>query len=191
MKYRIGTEVFSDGILMGQIQYLIVDPRSCEVTHLVIQKPDAETCKIIALELVEIRTKRALVLCRKVTWSSLPDYQPQYYQPSNGKTSYLRIPMSYLHPLYYYPPVEQPESSNGNFKQEGVDNSILYQGTQVYDDTEKRLGEVIARGEDAEGNLTHLVIQMVNEREIHVPLSWILYTSSDNIYLNVSRRFAG
>lgn len=191
MEYRIGTDVFSDGILMGKIQYLIVDPRSCEVTHLVINTPKTETCKIIALELVEIRTRRAIVLRRQMTWASLPDYQPQYYQPSNSKTSYLRMPLPTLHPLYYYPSVEQTESTNGNSEQEDVDDRLLFEGTQVYDDAKKPFGEVIARGEDAEGNLTHLVIQMLNEREIHVPLSWILYTHAENIYLNISRRFAG
>ena len=188
MKYRIGTDVLSDGILMGKIQYLIVDPRSCEVTHLVIKTPNTETCKIVALELVEIRTRRAIVLCRKLTWELLPDYQPQYYQSSEGKSSYLRMPLPTLHPLYYYPPVEQPESTDCT---EDVDDNMLHEGVQVYDESEQPLGEVIARGEDAAGNLTHLVIQMVNEREIHVPLSWIRYTSSENIYLNVSRRFAG
>jgi hypothetical protein len=190
MKYRIGADVFSDGNLMGQIQYLIVDPRSCEVTHLVVKRKNTETRKIVALNLIEIRTRRAIVLCRELTWASLSDYQPQYYQPSNSTTSYLRMPLPYLHPLYYYPPMEQPESPNGSFEQEAVDDSILHEGAQVYDDGEQRLGEVVSRGEDTEGNLTHLVIQMLNEREIHVPLSWILYTSAENIYLNVSR-FAG
>jgi hypothetical protein len=189
VKYKIGTRVYIDGYVVGTVVYLIVDPRSRQVTHLVVAQPEARIYKVVPLEIIAIHSRWGIVLAENTTWDDMPDFDPHHFQGVNDE-SYVLMPMRYLHPVYYYPaPEKMQDPSNRSDAGQNVSNADVQQGAPVLDRDQRRCGTVIARGENANGELTHMVMSIRTDdgHEAHVPVSWISYTHDGSVHLYVKK----
>lgn len=189
MKYPIGTQVYIDSTPIGKITHLIVDPRSREVTHIVIKRPNVTNLKIIPLTAIEINTKRAIVLYQDTTWDNLANYQSEYYEPAD-EDSYVLMPLDGLHPLYYYPHIEQNLPTNNEQSLNiMLSKDTVHKGIRVFDKNKQQFAEVVSYGENTDGQLTHVIINIKNDdkREIHVPLSWISHLKEEKMYLKINQ----
>lgn len=185
MDYKIGTKVYTDGKLLGSITYLIVAPHSHHTTHLVIKHSAKHTLKIIPLELIDIQTKRAIVLPRNKAWGDLADYDAEFYESINGD-SHILVPKPFLHPLYYYPQIEIDKVDQ--LSEYDVSDK-LKTGMSVFDNHAQKCGIVVDWNEDETGQLVSLVIRIHNGdiHEARIPVSWISYTTQQDMYLGVER----
>ncbi len=189
MKQPIGTQVYIDGTSIGKVIYLIVDPRSRELTHIIVKRANFANAKIISLTAIEINTKRAIILYDDTRWDDLPNFQAEYYEPADGD-SYVLMPKVVLHPLYYYPHIEQHRlTDTAQSIAYVLSKEIVHKGMYVFDKNEQQFAEVISRGENADGQLTHVIIKINNgdKREIHVPISWISHLKEKNLYLKINQ----
>lgn len=181
MEYTIDTEVYADGTLLGNIIYFNVAPNTRTRTHVVIKHVSENSIKIVPLELIEIQTKRAIVLPRQITWNDLTDYNAKYYNIVDND-QHLLMPKAYLHPLYY-------TQSHVDRLAEHTDADRLTMGISVYDNNAQKCGTVIKWIENATGKLMSFIIRVIvdGQLDIRIPIHWISYTKDRDLYLHVDR----
>lgn len=188
MEYTIGNTVYIDGTLIGTIACIIITPLSKEVTHIVIKQLSKSDMKIVPLELIDLHTKKAIVLKGDVAWEDLLNFQAEYYETVKGIEYKLR-PKSYLHPLYYsYPEpqiqITEIESSQPESGKDGLNRAML-----VFDKNDQRCGMVVNWEKDIKENSTYAVIQLDNnDEEIQIPTRWISHTEEQELHLLVDYR---
>ncbi|MGJ3238018.1 MAG: hypothetical protein ACFE0Q_04870, partial [Anaerolineae bacterium] len=180
MDYRVSTKVYANGEFLGLIAYLIVAPYTRQVTHIVIQQATNPKRKIVSLDMIELQTKRAIILPRTLTWEELPDYQSEHYI-SVDENLLTAVPKSYLHPLYCTFDYNISEEQHGVF-----DDELGMIGMSVFDTDREFCGQVV--GWEDTGNPVSAVIQLNSDEhdEIYIPIRWISYTKEQNLYLDVA-----
>lgn len=184
MDYKIGTRVYIEGSLLGAIAYLIVAPHFHQITHLIVEQSVPSTLKIIPLELIDIQTKRAIVLTPDTMRNDLLDFNADFYESINGNLHIL-MPKSYLHPLYYYPQIDIGDIDS--MSTDGIDNKLNI-GMSVYDSNAQKCGFIVEWNEDETGQFVSLVIRIPHdERDVTIPTSWISHTKVQEVYLDIER----
>ena len=168
-----------DGALIGTIACIIIAPFSKKVTHIVIKHLSKSQMKIIPLELIDLNTKKAVVLKEDTEWEHLLDFEIKYYESISGFNYKLR-PKLYLHPLYYSYPKQQHKEIGNNRR-----NSAML----VFDKNDRRCGIVVHWEKDIKENSIYAVIQLDNnDEEFQIPTSWISYTQEQELHLLVDYR---
>src|SRR5689334_2270052 len=104
MQFKDGARVFTaDGKEVGQIDRVVIDPRSKQVTHVIVRKGWLFTeDKVVPVSwFAESNEDRAMLMETKEDLQKLPEFETSYFVPTGEP----EIPAGYAPALYWYPPM--------------------------------------------------------------------------------------
>lgn len=199
MRFKKGAEVFSgQGEKIGTLNRVILDPRTREVSDLVVGKGFLfKTDKVIPVTLVDLDVEDRIVL-KKTNQDILddfPNFETTYYIPVNDPDDPYQPD---IEASYWYPPVH-PEFKTGDvlpepdFISETTEDIpehmvALQQGARVISRDGQHVGnveDIIAESPDH--RITHFVVSagfLLKERKL-VPAVWIAQVDEQEIHLTV------
>ncbi len=208
MKFKEGANVFTaEGDKVGEIERVVIDPVTDEITHVVVEKGFLFTTdKVVPIDLIANTTGGRVALRRGVKdLESLPDFQKQHYVAAGA------YPSGYVPPLHWYPPVGSrwwgyPASlpypytmgypappfviqTERNIPEGTVP---LKEGAEVIGSDGEHVGDVERVFADPQSErATHLVIAeglLLKERTL-VPTTWVRSVQEDEVHLVVDAEF--
>lgn len=211
MQFRDGTAVYTaNGDHIGQIDRVVIDPLSKEVTHVVIEQGVIFTTdKVLPVQLVASATDEQVRLKPDVTeLEELPDFQQTHYVGLNERELQAMAYPTQGHatPFYGYPPfgaafydfpgyvgpggtsIAEPDYAQTTREQIPENTTALREGARVFSADEQHVGEVERLFVDEETNkATHLVISQGLFLKSHklIPISWARQIMEDSVYLGV------
>jgi uncharacterized protein YrrD len=217
MRLKKGDEVYSSqGEKLGDIERVVLDPDTKEVTHLVVGKGFLfKTNKLIAMDMVDPTIENRITLrASKQQLDEFQDFEETHYvnvdQTENPSSDELpagnQVPVS-----YWYPPINLAWWRAG-----GTDNPITYPAMPVYvARTEQNIPEgTVALEEGAKvmssddkhiGNIEQVIIDPQDKRVTHfvvsegtllkerklVPVLWISRIGENEVHLSSSADVLG
>ena len=200
MQFKDGAKVYTaDGDQVGRIDRVVIDPRTNEVTHVVVRKGFLFTeDKVVPLDLIVGATDEVVTLREDASdLDSLPPFEESHYLPLDP----VDIPPVYsadlAAPLYAYPPF------GGAWYGSPVYPEITYTARTEQNIPEGTVGlkegaKVVSADDDHVGNVervftvgdhaTHLLIShglLVKEKKL-IPTTWISSITEDEVTLGVN-----
>jgi uncharacterized protein YrrD len=186
----------SDGEKVGEVDRVVVSPRSSEVTHLIIEKGFLFTEeRVLPMALVDRANEDEVILNQPKDSLELPEYNEEYYLPYDeldkvAATQY--YPMLYARPVYGYPPPSAPDHTLPAEVDVKVptDGIHLEEGTNVISADDEHVGDVaqvFVRSSDDQ--VTHLLISrgLLFTTEKLVPIDWVDSADEDGVHLAVNK----
>ncbi len=213
MKFRENSDVrTADGEKIGNVERVVLDPQTKEVTHLVIQKGFLFTeDKILPLDLVDTTidsVHKDEVWLRKTSddLMELPDFQETHYLPINEEPYPEDMRQDNYRQVYWYPPLGsayypglsyaiQPEATYATpVEEKNIPEGTvaLKEGAKVISADNTHIGDVEKIFTDSQtGRATHLLISrglLLQEKKI-VPTHWIRELKEEDVHLGVTLDF--
>lgn len=202
MEFKQGVEVFSDdGEKIGTLSRVVIDPRTREVSNLVVEKGLLfKTDKVIPVTLVDLDIEDRIVL-KKTNQDILedfPDFETSYYVPLDQPDNPYQddIEASYL-----YPPLHLGWTAGGHLgypvpeyvlktEQDIPEGTVaLEKGAKVISRDGEQVGNVEEIITESQGDrVTHFVVSegfLLKERKL-VPAVWIAEVTEEEIHLSVN-----
>lgn len=209
MELKEGTSVFTTGgEEVGQINRVILDPATNEVTHVVVQKGWLFTeDKVVPIDMVGSATEDKVLLQENAgEFDKLPAFEETHYI-GLGEEEYrpgTNLPVSgrYAPAYYWYPPsgyIGYPGYGPGFYGGRPMvttrnipeDTIPIREGTDVMSADDEHVGEVERIFMDADSNqATHFVISqglLFKDRKL-VPTYWVTSVDEDKVHLSVNSR---
>ncbi len=207
MQFKQGANVSTyDGKNVGNVDRVVLNPKTKEVTHLVVRKGFLfNEDKLIPLDLVASAEENQVTLRPHTTdLDKLPPFEEVHYIPlDETETNEVDYPVGWASPFYWYEPLGSsmlyPEfapvyANNQPFRattEQNIpeDTVALKEGAHVISSDDQHVGNVkrvFTKGEN--GQATHFLISeglIFKERKL-VPVTWIHSITEDEVYLNVS-----
>ena len=213
MQFRKNAEVFTkEGDKVGEINRVVIDPRTNEVTHVVIRQGFLLTeDKVVPVGWFEETAEKVTVLSEdKAAVDELPPYEEVHYAPWQSGEDRKPYPESQAEPYFWYPPANvywwnypayrhyfdfgEPPLVTEIDRAVPEGSTVLKEGARVISADHRHVGnveEVIASPDS--GHITHLVISsglLFKNRKL-VPTAWIDHLEDDGVYLSVKSSFLG
>ncbi|HLY29145.1 MAG TPA: PRC-barrel domain-containing protein [Aggregatilineales bacterium] len=198
MQFKQGTKVVtSDGQNSGTVDRVVLDPRTKQVTDVVLRKgfilPED---KVVPIQhVVEANDQHVVLKDSAERVRDLPPFEEKYYVPSNDEIG-IDYTTGYARPLYGYPPIGPlwPNSAALAGKIETQQNIppntvAVKEGAKVTSQDGKHAGNVERVILDSPSNrITHIVVShgLMRTRKL-VPASWIQEISEDGVTLAVGQ----
>jgi len=201
MQYKKGAEVFSgDGEKIGTLDRVVIDPRTREVSSLVVGKGlFFRTDKVIPIALVDLDIEDRIVLKKtnQDIHEDFPDFETAHYVPlAESDNPYFEA----VEASFWYPPVH-PGLAMGNYVGHPMPEFVLKtdqdipegtvaleEGAKVISRDGKHVGNVEqVITESQENRVSHFVISegfLLKERKL-VPAVWVTNVAEDEIHLSV------
>lgn len=211
MQFKENTEVItSDGQKVGQIDRVVIDPRSEELTHLIVKKGFLFTKdKVVPFDLVETATEDQIVLKEGPQEpDDFPNFEETHFVPvedaatpeddgSGGLSSlawYYPLPGGAwwhtrmgAYPGYPEPPYVRRTELNI------PDGTIpLEEGAKVVSKDGEHVGDIERiYADEKEQRVTHLLISkgFISKSRKLIPTMWVESVSEDLVRLSVGERF--
>ena len=204
MQFREGANILTaNGEKLGEIGRVVLDPKTKEVTNLVVEKGFLFTEeKVIPMSLVESATEKEVTLSGEVEFESLPNFQESHFiaaevQPQQNQQPQVRVARS----VYAYPPAvsardEEQRSAYGmpnyvktisrNIPKGSVALEI---GANMLDKDGNAIGKVEEILMDRQADVaTHLVVSeglFLKEKKL-IPASWIAHVEDNEVQISMS-----
>jgi uncharacterized protein YrrD len=196
--------VSANGEDLGRLDRVVLDPRTGDVTHIVIRKGFLFTeDRVIPIEWLAATDEKEIRLKEDVDdLDSLPVFEEAHYLDSEEIDDRYseRTPRAYpsdAPPVYWYPPVASPMGFPAHYTMPMAFETErnIPEGTIALKDNSKVLGRdgkdvgslerVIS---DQEGRVTHIVISqgMLSKTRKLLPTHWIKSVAEDEIHLGVA-----
>jgi uncharacterized protein YrrD len=209
MQFKENADVLtSDDEKVGRIDRVVIDPKSLEVTHLVVKKGFLFTKdKVIPVDLVEATAEKGVVLKAGTEGpDELPDFEETHHVPVEDVASFRRERPEYNRPLIWYGPLggipwwersAYPGYPRPAFVKR-TDRNIpegtipLQEGAKVLSRNGDRVGEVERiYAEPDEQRATHLLISrgLLSKEKKLVPSHWVDHVLEDEVRLSVESDF--
>lgn len=218
MQFKQGVGVHtSAGKVVGQLDRVVVDPRTKEVNYVVVRKGTFFTKdKVVPLTLVAKADEGGITLREDAgDLTQLPDFEARYYVPASEEPTAVAADIPTAPTVYPYPPVVGGEMAGlGNINtqaslgaltvQEPVierteraipDNDVAIQsGARVMSADGRHVGSVeqVLTGENAD-RATHFVITqgvLFKDRKL-IPMGWVSELGESEVLLAVDADFLG
>mgnify|MGYP001233741052 CR=1 FL=1 len=214
MEFREGTEVFTaDGKKVGEMERVVIDPRTKQVTHVVIEKGFLFTeSRVLPIEVIDHADADRVVLSARVDedLDAWPVFEETYTIPldepgaaetlgASGETVHTRP----ARPYYWYPPVGlaytggalgvpyYPGTTVEVERNVPEGSAALKEGAAIYTSDDEHVGDVERVFTDSETDtVTHLLISrgLLFKSYKLVPASWIADATDDEVFLSVEKR---
>jgi uncharacterized protein YrrD len=210
MQFKRGANVFaSDGQKVGEIARVAIDPRTDEVTHVVVEKGFLLTAdKVVPISLIGPAAEDRVTLRENAgDLEALPDFEERHYVLLDEERLKKVSAKGYASPLHWYPPVGTTWWRSGGYlgypgffgypvppyvvetERNIPEGTVaLKEGAKVVSRDGEHVGDVEAVLTDPEEDrATHLVISqglLLKERKL-VPTSWISTVLPDEVHLAV------
>ena len=205
MQFKQGASVYSsDGKDLGHLDRVVLDPKTKEVTHLVMRQGHFFTeDKIAAIHLVESSTEDRVILKHMADVLELPNFEERYYLSAeewDEERTRPAHPEEYVEPLLWYPPLGTAWwSSAYGYPNVDVETAVIEQnipegtvalkeGAEVISADGEHVGDIERVFTDGNTNrATHLVISkgLLFKSKKLVPTSWVATTEEDKVELNL------
>jgi uncharacterized protein YrrD len=203
MQFKEGANVFtSDGQEVGDVDRVVLDPVTKDITHLVVRKGFLFTeDKVVPVELVDSATEERVVLKGVEDLEALPNFEETYYVRVTGTDKEVSRTPGYVRPYYWYPPahinwwsatrysVYPPPPYVLEVRRNIPEGTVpLKEGAHVIASDDGHVGDIERVFADpTEDRATHLLISkglFLKERKV-VPTSWIARVSEEEVHLAV------
>ena len=211
MDFKKNAEVFThDGKKVGEIDRVVIDPRTNDVTHLVIRRGFLLTeDKVIPVGWFEHSAEKGLILSEdKAAVESLPPFEEVHYAPWQEGGVRETYPISMAEPYFWYPPANTYWWNYPAYRHDfdfsepplavEVDRAVpegsiaLKEGARVVSADHKHVGDVAQVMVDpANKHVTHFVISSGLFFKNHklVPTAWIDHLDDEEVVLAVNADF--
>jgi len=199
MLFKSGVDVYSsDTEKIGTLHRVVMDPKTKEVTHIVVKEGFLFTeDKVIPMDLVGSVTEDRITLQgSKEHLDEFPEYEETHYvlpdeQASNSVYWYPPIDWGAAagrYPAAFYPQAYYVKKTEKNIPEGMV---ALAEGAKVISQDGDHIGNIETLITDPkEDRVTHVVISsglLVRERKI-IPAYWLDKVSDDEVHLAVESR---
>ncbi len=209
MEFKQGTKVYTyDGKDVGSVDRVVLNPKTKEVTHIVVRKGFLfSEDKIVPLSLVASATDESVKLRQDAgKLNDLPPFEETHYVGLNEEeTRTAAYPAGLAAPFYWYAPTggwmgypdygdsyAYPPPYPSETTQNIPDNTVaLREGADVISADGKHVGSVkrifTKSGSD---RATHFLISeglFFKEQKL-VPIGWISDVQEDEVHLNVGAK---
>jgi uncharacterized protein YrrD len=197
MEFREGVGVFTpDGRHLGNVDFVVVDPRARQVTHVVIRQGHFFTeDKVIAVEQLSTATEDRIVLNAEP--EQLPTFEETHYFPLD-KESRAELGFTYREPLLWGGWLRggllMPRELTGERTERNIPEGdvAVPEGTEVrdlHDEHVGRVDEVVTA--PTSGAITHLVIEaghLWGKQRKAVPINWVATFGEEQVALAVGAK---
>lgn len=201
MDYKQGSSVYADnGDDVGTVDRVVMDPRTNEVTYLVVRKGVLFTeDKVLPISLVASSNDDGVILKANAgNLDELPVYEETYYVPLDDADPAGRVDASTdVRPLYMYPPVGGPltyvpAGYNPGFVAQTTTNIpegdvAIRNGANIISQDDQHVGDV-SEVKTSGDKATHLVISQGLLFKSHklIPVDWISEVDDNEVHLAVT-----
>jgi uncharacterized protein YrrD len=206
MEFKQDADVYTaEGEEVGEVERVVLDPRTKKVTHIVVEKGILFTeDKVVPVSLVASATEERVELRQNAgDLEALPDFQERHFVNLSDKDLVrAEVPPNYPPPMYWYPPLYgapyaapmgYPTYPHEPYVVE-VEQNIpegeiaLQEGAEVIGVEGDHVGDVDEVLTSPEANrVTHFVIKeglLFKDKKL-VPVEWVNRIDQDRIYLVV------
>lgn len=215
MELKRGANVYApDGHKVGTIERVVLDPKTKEVTHVVVEKGVFfSEDKVVPISLLGPTTEDRVTLREgKYDFEELPPFRetefvraeaesPQTPEVRPGQAEEVSQPTLYAQPYYWYPPLgigwwaglTYPANVDSEFVKTTTVNIpegtvALEEGARVVSSDEEQVGDVEEVLTDSETDrVTHFVIAeglLLKERKL-IPANWVDSILENRVFLCV------
>ena len=193
MEFKENAEIVTaENKKVGHLARVVLDPRTKEVSHLIVRQGFFFTeDKVVPLSLVAATTDERVVLRQDAgDLEALPEYNEEQFVPLDEvEQSRLNAASIYGVPLYPYMGYPIPTLQQIEVEPNIPDNTVaLAEGAKVFSADGEHVGDVDRILTDTETDrVTHLVISqglILKERKL-LPIAWVSLIKPDELYLAV------
>ena len=200
MQFKRDTQVYSsDGNDVGHIDRVVLNPKTKEVTHVVVRKGILFTeDKLVPISLIASATQNRVTLRPNAgDLNALPLYEETHYIPlDESEANAVAYPPDMAMPLYWYAPlggtwsgyIPQPAYRAETEQNIPDDTVAIKEGATVFSSDDKNVGSIERVFTDSmTDRATYLVIShgaIVKEKK-SIPMSWVRAVTEDEVHLNV------
>jgi len=211
MQFNENAEVFtSTGEKVGRIDRVVIDPKSDELTHLVVKKGFLFTKdKVVPIDQVETTTEdRVELKSGPADPDEFPDFEETHYIKALESGKFAKRELGGVKPLawYYplpggawwrmgmgaYPGYPQPRYLRKTELNIPDDTVPLEEGAKVVSTDGEHVGEVERiYTEEEEQRVTHILISkgMISKTRKLIPTMWVEHVLEDEVQLSISKNF--
>ena len=204
MKIKMGEKVLTQqGKVVGRINRVVMDPKSEEITHVVVEKGGLfKEDRLVAVSFLGAKSDKGItLLADEEKIKSLPEFETEHFILYSGMSEAMKNQRGYASPLIMYPPAGLMHSGTAypNYPpiSHHVDKNIpkttvaIKNGANVISLDGKKLGNVEQVFTDPElACVTYFLVSrglILKERKL-VPIEWIQEISEDKIKLGVDTK---
>ncbi|MFP4395972.1 MAG: PRC-barrel domain-containing protein [Anaerolineales bacterium] len=209
--------ITTDGEKLGAVRRVVIDPRTREVTHIVVEKGFLlPTTKVVDINLVDVATEDSVMLREKVEdWSALPDFKETHYVRVSELEEEMEEEVeeeASATTFYWYPPAGTRWWDRAGFvtfpgqggytpppyiaavEKQNIPSDVvpLQEGAHVFAKDGEHVGNVEAVMTEQEQNrVTHIVISqglLLTEEKL-IPTPWIDLIQEGEVHLAVASDF--
>lgn len=196
--------ITADGDKLGTVDRVVLDPKSNQVTHLVVRKGFLLiTDKVLPVEMIESSSKDKVVLKDgEEDFEELPQFKESYYVPTDGSGRTESRLETFVPSLYWYPPMgtrwglgvrrdhDLPHYKVRTDKNIPEGTIALKEGADAMSRDGEKVGDIERVITDNE-HATHIVISeglLLKEKKL-VPVGWISMVFPEQVHLAVDAKF--
>lgn len=209
MLFKTGVDVYSsDDEKIGTLHRVVMDPKSKEVTHIVVKEGFLFTeDKVVPMDLVgSVTDERISLQGSKEHLDELPEYEETHYVRPQDTTGHGDVTSDVSDPVYWYPPVDLSGAGYGRYPVSFFPQSLYVQkieknipegmialakGAKVLAADGEEVGSIETLITDPKDDrVTHVVISsglLLKERRV-VPAYWLSTVSDDEVHLSIESR---
>ena len=203
MKFKEDAAVHTDtGVAVGHVDRVVIDPRTNEVTYLIVRKGVLFTeDKVVPVGLIASAKEDGIILTNNAgKLDDLPDFEESYFVSVNNAEPVERAESVRSAPsLYQYPPVSglfsnMPVDYNSGFIAQTTTNIpendvAVKNGARIISQDGQHVGNVAEIMTDAKSDrVTHVVISQGLLFKSHklIPIDWVREVDEDAVYVAVT-----
>ena len=186
MQFRNNTAVFtSDDREVGKIDRVVLDPRTKEVTHVVIRKGLLSTeDKVVPIDQIAEAGEKQVVLRQDINFETLPDFEENHYITLDGEEMPGQYSPGHAQSMYWYPfqsgqefPIFTPEPFIVETERNIPDRTVVVkEGAKVTSADGEHVGNIerVFVDPDTDRVTTFLVSKglLLKERML-IPSAWV------------------
>ncbi len=200
MQFKRDAKVYtSTGHEVGRVDRVVLDPKTKEVTHIVVRKGFLFTeDKLVPLNLIASANEDRVTLRPDASdLYALPPYEETHYIPlDEAESSAAAYPPDLAMPLYWYvpygigspgyipPPMYRAETERNT----PANTVAVKEGAKVFSADDKEVGSVERVFTDSTTDqATYIVVSQgaILKEKKSVPMSWVRTVTQDEVHLSV------
>ena len=201
MQIKRGVSVFTaDNKHVGQVERVVIDPQSQEISALVVQEGDFFTeDRVLPFNFIASATEKQIVLEEGVDLDRLPEFEETHYILLRPEDTEAAHAAGDVIPLYWYPPYGFAPIGDAAFGPQIIEteenipagNVPLEEGAEVVSADGKHVGKVEKILTFPGGDrISHFVMREDVENVYKlIPIYWVSDLEEDEIQLNVKETF--
>ncbi|MCA1787358.1 MAG: PRC-barrel domain-containing protein [Desulfobacteraceae bacterium] len=192
--------------LVGQIDRVVIDPATDEVSHLVVQKGFFFTeDKVVPITDIETNSGEAVILKKTAAPDDYSEFDETQYVPNGGVEDFNRRQTDEARKLlWYHSAVKAPNLKSAPYPSDHKplyhkkthrhipdDAVALEEGADVLDTDGKQLGTIEdIYAEEETFKITHVLVStgMIKKDRKLVPVNWIKDIDEDAVQLHINSR---